>query len=80
VNQSPGAHGAWLNCNKQLALAQPVVAQRGTRLTKGVNLGVGRGVRVRDITIPSACNHASFMHDHSPNRDFSSIQRTLSGA
>src|SRR5882757_2345914 len=53
MDQSTGTHGARLNCSKQFAALQAVVADGGTRFAQRDDLGVGSGVSVAEIAVTS---------------------------
>ncbi len=46
MNHGTGAHGARLNCSKQLAVAQAMVTEVFPGLAESNNLGVSRGIGV----------------------------------
>ncbi len=79
VDKRSRAHGARLNCSKQLTLAQAMIADRGTRFAQGDDFGVGRGIRVREIAIVSPANDLAVVNDNRPDRDFACLQCTLCG-
>jgi len=80
MNQRAGAHGARFNCNKQFAVSQTMVTQRGTCLTQSDDLGVSRGIGVGDIAIPSASDDFALMNDNCADGNFSGFERSLGGA
>jgi len=80
MNQRAGAHCARLNCNKQFALSQTMVTQRGTRLAQSDDFGVARGIGVGDIAIPSASDDVALVDDDCAHGNFSRVERALGGA
>jgi hypothetical protein len=72
-----GAHRTRFNCNKQLAVCQTVVPDCCASLAQGHDLGVGCGIKIGDVAIPSAPNNAAFAHDHRSNRNFTCLQCAL---
>src|SRR4029077_6158238 len=60
VNQGSRAHGARLNCSKQITVSQSMVAQDGARFTQGSDLGVRSWVSARQVAIPPLCDHTAF--------------------
>lgn len=80
MNQCARAHGARLNCNKQIAISQTVVTNGGTSLAQCSDLCVGRGVGVADVAIPSAADYAAIAHDNCAHGHFSCEERSLGAA
>lgn len=80
MNQRARAHGARLNCSKQLAVAQTVVTDVDTGVTQGDDLGMGGGIVVREIAIPSATDDLVFTDYNRAYRHFSHLQCSLGAA
>ena len=80
VNHSAGAHRTRLNCNKEFAVFQPVVAQRGTGLAQGEDLGVSGGVAVGKVAVTAAAYDFSAADHDGAYRDLSRFERSLGGA
>lgn len=72
------AHRARFNCNKQNAVSQAMVTNGCTGLAKGDDLGVGRGVVIGDVAVPSTADDFAVADDYCANRNFSNLQRSLS--
>jgi len=79
VNQRARAHRARLNCSKQIAVSQAMVADRGTRFAQGNHLGVSGRVGIGDVAIESMANDLAIVNDHCADGDFSGLKRTLRG-
>ena len=79
VDERSGAHRARLNCSKQLAVAQAMIADRGSCLAERDDFGVGRGIGVREIAIVSAANDLAAVNDYCTDGDFSGLKRSLRG-
>jgi hypothetical protein len=80
VNQGARAHGAGLNCNKQIAVDQAVVTQVLTCFAHSDHLGMGGWIVVLDVAIRAARHNASLIDDNSADGNFPGFERTLSGA
>jgi hypothetical protein len=80
MNGRTRAHGARLNCNKQLAVAQTVVTGVSSCLAQGYDFGVGGGIAVGEILIPSSTDYAAGAHDHCSYRNFARLQGALGTA
>ena len=80
MNQSAGAHRARLNCNKQLAALQPMVTESCTGLAQGDDLGVGGGIGIGKVAVPSSPYNMSVVYHDRAHRDFSRLQRALRAA
>jgi len=79
MNQRSRAHGARLNCSKQLAVPQAMVADRGTRFTQRKHFRVGGGIGVGDVAIESAANDLALVHHNGAHGNFSGFKRALRG-
>ena len=77
MNQRAGAHRAWLNCSKQFAAFQAVVADRGTRFAQRNDLSVGRRVRVAEIAVAAATDDLAITNHDGADRNFPRFKRTL---
>ena len=85
VNQAPNAglqqrsraHRARLNCSKQFAVSQAMIADRGTSFAQRVDLRVGRRIDVSDVAIKSAANDLAVVNDDRSDWNFSGFQRAL---
>jgi hypothetical protein len=80
MNHGSRAHRARLNCNKQIAVSQPMVSDSGTRLSQRNDLGVRGWVEASDVVIEAAPNNLALVNHDRAHRDFSGLQRTLRGA
>lgn len=80
MNGRPRAHRARLNCNKQIAVAEPVVANVSSRLAQRDDFRMRGGVGFGEVAIPSAPNHASRAHDHRSDGHFACLQCPLCAA
>ena len=80
MHQRSCAHGARLNCSKHLTVAEAMIPHRRAGLAQGHDFRMGRRIAVADVAVPSAPNYASGAHDHRPNRNLSSVLRSLRGA
>jgi hypothetical protein len=54
-----------------------MVAQVGASLPEGDHFGMGGGIAVGEIAIPSSPDHLAVTDDHCSHRDFSYLQRAL---
>ena len=87
VNQSlkPGvdhcacSHGARFNCSKQVTVGETVVANGGTGLAQGNDLGVSGGIGVGKIAVPAAADKASLANHHGAYWDLACLESTLRG-
>jgi hypothetical protein len=80
MNCCSRAHGARLNCSKQLAVAEPVVAEVSSCLAQRHDFSMSRRIAVDEVAIPSSSNHASFAHHDRSHRHFARLQRALGAA
>src|ERR1700730_16483689 len=78
--QGAGAHRARLNCSKQFTLFQTVVTNGDTGFAQRYDLGVGCGIAVDDVAIPSASHDLALAHPHRAHRDFSRLKSALRAA
>jgi hypothetical protein len=74
------AHGARLNCGKQLAVDEPVVTDVSSRLAQRDDFCVSGWIAVCEVTIPSSSNHAPFAHRDRSHRHFASLERAPGAA
>ena len=70
VDHGSGAHGAGLDGDEELAVAQAMVAEGGAGLAQGDDFGVGGGVAVADGAVAGAGENLTFVYEHSADRDF----------
>ena len=80
MNGRSRAHGARLNCNKQLAVAEAVVTGVSSRFAQGHDFSVGGGIAVGEILIPSSSDYASGAHHYRSYRHFARLQGALGAA
>jgi hypothetical protein len=80
VNQRARAHRTRLNCSKQVAATQTVIAKRRASFTKGNDFGVRAGVVAGNYPIPSTPDNPSCMNHYRADRNFARFQRALAGA
>lgn len=80
VDQSAGAHGARLNCSKQVALTQTVIPQQRARLPESDDLGVSRRIVSTQVLIPSSANHLPRVYYDGADRHLAGQQRLLGAA
>jgi len=80
MNQSTGAHGARFNCSKQFTAFQTMVAEGGTGLAQGDDLGVGGGVGIGEVTVAAASDDFAMVNDDRTDWDFSGVESTVGGA
>ena len=80
MNQSAGTHRARFDCNKEFAVFEAVVAQRGTGLAQGEDFGVSGGVAIGEVAVAAAAYDFSAADDDRAYRDFSRFKRALGGA
>ncbi len=73
-------HGARFNCSKQFAVAEPVITEVLSGLAEGDDFGVGGGIVVGEIAIPSAAHHAPVADDYRSDGDFAGVERALGAA
>lgn len=77
MHQCSGAHRARFNCSKQFAASKTVVTNGSTGFAQGHDLGMGRGVGVGDIAIPTSSDDASIAHDHGADRNLADFKGAL---
>ena len=77
VHQRAGAHGARLNCNKQLAVSQTMVTDDCAGFPQSDDLGMRTRVRVGEIAIPAPSDDIAIAHYDGAHRDFSGFERAL---
>ena len=59
VHQRARAHRARLNCNKELTVSKTMITQVRSGLAKGNDFGVGGGIGVNDVAVPTSANNFS---------------------
>jgi len=57
-----------------------MVAEGCTGLAQRDDLGVGRGIVVGDVAVPSAADDAALAYNYCSDRNFADLQRALRGA
>ncbi len=77
MDQSTRTHRAGFNCNKEFAVSKSMVTNGCTRFSESSDLGMGGGVGVVDIAVPSAADDLSVANDDCANRSFSEFQSAL---
>jgi hypothetical protein len=77
VHQRTRAHGARLNCSKELTVHQAMVADGGAGRAQCHNLCVRRWVGVGDVVVCSAADYPVFTHHHGSYWNFASFQGAL---
>jgi len=80
MHQRARAHGARLNCSKQIAVSQAVVTNGCTGFAQGDNFRMRGGIGVRDVTVPSPADDFSVAHHHRAHGDFTCFQGALRSA
>jgi hypothetical protein len=80
MHQRTRTHGARFNCNKEVAVFQTMVANGGTGFTQGYDLGMRRGIRILDITIPSTPHDSPIPYHDGTDWNFSLLQSALGAA
>jgi hypothetical protein len=88
INQAsqPGMHGcsrahrARLNCSKQFAVAKPVITEVSSGFAQSHNFGMGGGIGVRKIPIPTSSNDPSRGYDHGSDWHFACVEGALGTA
>ena len=80
MHHSASAHGARLNCSKQFAVPQAMVTEVCTGFAQGHDLGMGRGVGIGEVAVPSAADDLVIANDDGANRDLAHFKRTLGAA
>jgi len=77
MNNRSRAHGARLNCNKELAVTQTMVTDVRTRLAQSHDFSMRTGIGIFNIAIPAAAYDVSVLDNQRPHRHFSGFQSTL---
>jgi hypothetical protein len=80
VNHRPRAHGARLNCSKEFAVDQPVVAEVSTGISQGQNLSMCSWVIVGEVAIPTPAYDSTFANQDGAHRHLSDLQSALRAA
>src|ERR1700693_4479097 len=71
MHHRAGAHGARLNCNKELTVFQTVVINGCSGFAQGDDFRGGGGGRAGGVAVPSAPNNPSVAHYHGSYRNLS---------
>ena len=77
MNQRSRAHRARLNCSKQVAVPQTMVADRSACLPQRNHFRMRRWVAIGNVPIEPAADKLTFMHDYSPDWNFANFERAL---
>src|SRR5580704_6234905 len=77
MHQRPRTHWARFNCGKQVAVGQAMVTHGCGSFAQRHNLGVGCGIAVSEVAVPSASDDASLAHDNGSDRHFARFLRAL---
>ena len=80
MKQRTRAHGARLNCSKQFAAAQTMVAEDLTGRAQGDDFGMGGGIVVGQVAIVALRDDAAVADDDRADRHFAGFERTLGSA
>jgi hypothetical protein len=79
VDQGTRAHGARLNCSKQLAVSEAMVTNDSTRFAQGHDLGMGGWIMAGEIAIPASGDDPAVADNDCAHGDFARLERPLSG-
>ncbi len=74
VQHGTRTHRTRLERNEQLALLQPIVAQRMGRCPQGMHFGVGRRVQRINRCIAAGGYHLPLPHQHGADGDFTGFR------
>jgi hypothetical protein len=77
VHHGAGTHGARLNCNKQLAVLQAVIAKRGARGTQRDDLCMSGRIALREVLVSTAAHDFSFADHDRSHRNLPGVERAL---
>jgi len=80
VHHRSGTHGTRFNCNKQLAVSQPMVTNGCTRFAERDDLGMSGGIAVGDVAVPSPPHDFCRANYNCAHRDLSNLEGTLGTA
>src|SRR5579864_9356381 len=80
MHHGAGAHGTRFNCNKQLTVSQTVITNGCTGFAKSDHFGMGGGVGVGDVAVPSAATDLAIADHDGTDRDFVRFQSALGAA
>ena len=80
MNRRSRAHGARLNCSKQLAVAEPVVTEASSHLAQRDDFGMSGRIAIGEVAVPSSPHHAPGAHHDCSHRHFARLQRALGAA
>src|SRR5262245_56347935 len=78
--QRSRTHGAWLDCSKQFAIHQAMVAYRGTGLAQGNDFSMRGRIGIGEIAVPATTSDFAITNDHRTDRDFAGVKGPLSSA
>lgn len=70
VGNGSGAHGTGFQGDKEFATDKTMIADRASGFAHGDDLGVRRGVVIKQIAIGTASDYLSVVYDHRADRDF----------
>ena len=79
MNQCSRAHGAWLNCSKEVTVSQAVVTNDGTRFAQRDDLRMCRWIVSTQIPVPAPCDDRTVADNDRAHRNLSCFQTALSG-
>jgi len=68
------AHGARLNCSKQFAVDESVIADVSSRFAQRHDFSMSGWIVVEEIAIPSTSNHAPFANNNRSHRHFARLE------
>ena len=77
MDHRPRTHGARLNCSKQFAVSETVVANPCTCLAQGEDFGMSRRIAVGDVAVPSAAYDLPVARHDRAYRDFAGFEGAL---
>ena len=80
MNGCSRAHGARLNCSKQIAASETVITEVPSGLAKRDDFGVGGRVVVGEVAIPSAADDAAVADYDRPYGNFAGFEGALGAA
>jgi hypothetical protein len=88
INQPPNtgmyersrAHGAWLDCSKQVTVAQAMVADHSTCLSESDHFSMSGGIVVSQVAVPASADDLAPVNNYRAYGNFAAIERTLRAA
>jgi hypothetical protein len=80
VHCSSRAHSARLNCSKQFAANEAVIAEVSTCFAQGDDFCVGGWIVVGKIAVPTSAHDAALVNDNGPNWYLVGLQGPLGAA